>query len=211
MIKMRLIRILKITSLVLVVILSVSCYQKKDDNKVIEPTLNEYDMRDGLTPSRLTIAMWDFSWLTMHYPGGAFENYDKVTDELLERGFNAVRIDAFPLLIGKLENNHQKLTILEDRLGNWGPSDKDRKHAIIEELLEFIKIAKEKNISVILSSWGFRSKEFPNIKEHYTDVKDFWKAWEKVLDLLKKTIFSALLSMWILIKNFHISVLSPKS
>ncbi len=39
-------------------------------------------MRDNLSPSRLTIAMWDFSWLYCHYKGGAFEDFDKVTDEL---------------------------------------------------------------------------------------------------------------------------------
>ena len=144
-----------------------------------------YDMRTGLDPSRLTIAMWDFSWLTMHYKGGAYEDYDKVTDELLERGFNTVRIDAFPLVIGKLGALDQKVTIPGMPLENWGPSDKDRKHAIVSELLDFMTVTKRKNIKVILSSWGYGAKEFPNIKDDYMDMETFWKAWEKTLDLLK--------------------------
>ena len=62
----------------------------------------------------------------MHYKGGAFENYDKVTNELLERGFNTVRIDAFLLIIGELADNNQEVTIPGDSLRNWGQSDIDR-------------------------------------------------------------------------------------
>ena len=151
-----------------------------------KPGVRDYDMRTGLSPSRLTIAMWDYSWLNKHYPGGEYENFDKVTDELIERGFNTVRIDAFPLVIGKLDNNRQMVTIAGDTLRNWGASDTDRKHAVALELLEFMRSTKEKNISVILSSWGKGAVEFPDIRKDYTQMKDFWKAWEKVLDLLKE-------------------------
>ena len=147
---------------------------------------DEYDMRTGLTPSRLTIAMWDYSWLNQHYQGGDYEDYNQLTDELIERGFNTVRIDAFPLVIGKLENDEQEVTIAGAPLRNWGASDIDRKHAVVLELLEFMKITKEKNISVILSSWGRGANEFPDIRNDYANLKDFWKAWEKVLDLLKE-------------------------
>jgi hypothetical protein len=44
------------------------------------------DMRDGLQPRRVTTAMWDYSWLTQHYPGGPFAGFDKAVDELRERG-----------------------------------------------------------------------------------------------------------------------------
>ena len=46
------------------------------------------------------IAMWDFSWLLRHEPGhdtgSEFADWDRVLDGLVERGYNAVRIDAFP-------------------------------------------------------------------------------------------------------------------
>ena len=100
-------------------------------------------MRSEITPSRLTIAMWDYSWLNQHYEGGFFEDYEKVTDELMERGFNTVRIDAFPLVIGKLGKQGQLVTIEGDPLRNWGASDKDRKHDVIAELVEFMTITKK--------------------------------------------------------------------
>ena len=146
----------------------------------------DYDMRNGLSPSRLTIAMWDFSWLYQHYKGGHFEDFSKVCDELVERGFNTVRIDAFPLIIGKLESDSQEVTIEGNPLRNWGASDRDRKHDVPGELLEFMEITKEKDIRVILSSWGQGAKEFPDILKDYAHTEEFWKAWEKVLDMLKE-------------------------
>ena len=158
-------------------IFTFSCNTNSSDNPP-NKILNTYDMRSGLIPSRLTIAMWDYSWLNQHYEGGFFEDYNKVTDELIDRGFNTVRIDAFPLVIGKLETIEQEVTIAGDPLRNWGASDKDRKHAIVSELLEFMKVTQEKNISVILSSWGLGANEFPNIREDFAEPKAHWKAWE---------------------------------
>ena len=145
-----------------------------------------YDMRNDLSPKRLTIAMWDFSWLFMHYKGGAFENYDKVTDELLERGFNTVRIDAFPLIIGELTNDNQAITIPGDPLRNWGQSDIDRPYEVIKELLEFMEMAKRKKINVILSTWNQDCKEFPDVKKDFSTTEKYWKAWDKVLTLLEE-------------------------
>ncbi len=161
------------------------CVPKHPQTKT-EKQFGNYDMRSDLTPSRLTIAMWDYSWLNQHYKGGFFEDYDKVTNELIERGFNTVRIDAFPLVIGKLENNEQQVTIAGDPLRNWGASDKDRKHAVVTELLAFMQVCKEKNISVILSSWGLGANEFPDIRKDYESPRVHWQAWEKVLDILKE-------------------------
>jgi hypothetical protein len=170
----------------LVLLLDQSC---KQADPAVQPDQNHiisYDMRNDLNPSRLTIAMWDFSWLYMHYPGGAFEDFDKVTDELLERGFNTVRIDAFPLITGKLDSITQMITIPGDSLRNWGRTDIDRLHAPVKELISFMEITKSKNINVILSSWGNGCSEFPDILKGYSVKTRFWDAWEKTLDILKE-------------------------
>ncbi len=172
--------------LLLSVVILFGCTPKQAEPKM-EKQFGNYDMRTDLSPSRLTIAMWDYSWLNQHYEGGFYEDYNKVCDELIERGFNTVRIDAFPLVIGKMENNEQEVTIEGDPLRNWGASDKDRKHAVVTELIEFMKITREKNISVILSSWGLGAIEFPDIRKDYANPEDHWKAWEKVLDILKES------------------------
>lgn len=162
----------------------VGCENSKESQSR-QNLIPNYDMREDLTPTRLTIAMWDFSWMYMHYPGGAFENFDRVTDELLERGFNTVRIDAFPLIIGKLDSLNQEVTIAGGPLRNWGPSDKDRQHDVVNELTEFMKMTKEKGLYVILSSWGFGCLEFPEILNDYKNRNFFWQAWEKTLNILK--------------------------
>jgi len=170
-----------IISLTALIILIPGCTQKE-----VKQTSSDYDMRSDLRPGRLTIAMWDFSWMFMHYPGGAFEDFNKTTDELLERGFNTVRIDAFPLIIGKLDSLNQQVTIPGNPLFNWGQSDIDRLHSPVQELISFMEITKSKNINVILSTWGNGCKEFPDILKDYTDRKVFWAAWERTLDILKE-------------------------
>jgi hypothetical protein len=47
----------------------------------------------------LALTMWDFSWLERRWIGGGFEDWGRALDELRERGYDAVRIDAFPHLL----------------------------------------------------------------------------------------------------------------
>jgi len=172
--------------LLLIAMLSFSCKESGTVNSTERISSSVYDMRNDLSPQRLTIAMWDFSWMFMHYPGGAFEDFDKATDELLERGFNTIRIDAFPLIIGKLDSLNQLITIPGNPLFNWGQSDKDRLHSPVKELISFMEVTKSKNIKIILSTWGNGCTEFPDILKDYTDRKVFWAAWERTLDILKE-------------------------
>ena len=62
------------------------------------PTEKAKGVRAAKEP--VAIAMWDFSWLLRHEPGheigSEFADWDRVLDGLVERGYNAVRIDAFP-------------------------------------------------------------------------------------------------------------------
>ncbi|MBK8880865.1 MAG: hypothetical protein IPN67_00335 [Bacteroidales bacterium] len=120
-----------------------SCKESGQDKHYADRNSLGYDMRNDLAPNRLTIAMWDFSWMFMHYPGGAFEDFDKATDELLERGFNTIRIDAFPLIIGKLDSLNQIVTIPGNPLFNWGQSDKDRLHSR-SELISFMEVTNQR-------------------------------------------------------------------
>src|SRR5512133_3259662 len=69
----------------------------------------------------VAIAMWDYSWILRHHRYGEFENWDKVLEELAERGYNSIRIDAMPQFVaadscGKVE---QKFRNIKD---GWTPS-----------------------------------------------------------------------------------------
>lgn len=54
--------------------------------------------------TRLTISMWDFSWLFAHHPGGAYEDLERRVVEAKERGYNTLRIDCFPSRILERES-----------------------------------------------------------------------------------------------------------
>lgn len=138
-----------------------------------------YDLRQDLQPQRLTVAMWDFSYLFMHYPGGAYEDFGKVLDELKDRGFNTVRIDAFPLSIADLKEQNKKTGLLAaSPYDNWGQRDRDVEHDYAGELVEFVAAAQARKLKVILSTWNFGPREKFATREKY------WQAWETVLDLL---------------------------
>ena len=65
-------------------------------SRAVPGSFDAYDMRDHLTPRRLTLAMWDVAYALRHMPGGSFADYDRVLDEAVERGYNTLRIDPMP-------------------------------------------------------------------------------------------------------------------
>ena len=58
--------------------------------------------------TRLSISMWDFSWLMAHYPGGAYEDLERRVAEAAERGYNTLRVDCFPSRILESESTFPK-------------------------------------------------------------------------------------------------------
>jgi hypothetical protein len=76
-----------------------------------------FDMRDHLVPRRLTMVMWNQAFLLRHLPGGSYEDYERVLDEAMERGYNTLRLDPLPQLVdlAKPEAVHR-----------WGPSQGPR-------------------------------------------------------------------------------------
>jgi hypothetical protein len=67
------------------------------DPKTQSDTRPEFRGDERRRPRAIT--MWDFSWLERRWPGGGYEDWDQALDELVERGYDAVRIDAYPHLI----------------------------------------------------------------------------------------------------------------
>jgi hypothetical protein len=62
--------------------------------------------------TRLTISMWDFSWLMASHPGGAYADLERRVAEAAERGYNTLRVDCFPSRVLKPESRFEK---------NWSP------------------------------------------------------------------------------------------
>ena len=67
----------------------------------------------------LAVAMWDYSWLTRRSGSQAeFADVDAVLDGFVARGYNALRIDAFPHLIADGAGGHSHPTF--DMVPQWG-------------------------------------------------------------------------------------------
>ena len=60
-----------------------------------EPESNKDTPKGTGKPYPLAITMWEFSWLERRWPGAGYEDWDKALSELVERGYDAVRIDPF--------------------------------------------------------------------------------------------------------------------
>ena len=119
-------------------------------------------MRDYLNPRRLTLAMWDQAFLLRHIPGGSFEDYDRVLDEAVERGYNTLRLDPLPQI---LDLSHPEVvlsfpdpnrpfmpwcwdTAVEGPVGVW--------------LIEFMEKLLRRGLNYTLSAWWFSNTSVNN-------------------------------------------------
>ncbi|MBN1997173.1 cellulase [candidate division KSB1 bacterium] len=128
------------------------------------------------------ITMWDFSWLERRWPGAGYEDWDKVLDELVERGYNAVRIDAYPHLIANNPARQYTLLPVWDQQ-MWG-SPAVNKVFVQPFLNRFIATCKEKDIKVGLSSW-FR-EDSDNVRMKITSAAKMAEIWLKTLASIAK-------------------------
>lgn len=139
----------------------------------------------------LAITMWDSSWLRRRYVGGGFENFDTALDELIERGYNAVRIDAFPHMIANAPDgtnserfldptgvNHQKYGFAQ-----WGSPWTVYVYPR-RDIVDFLKKCEERGVYVILSTWLKPTIEPRN--EWIEGPMDLVRVWDETLEFLNK-------------------------
>jgi hypothetical protein len=137
-------------------------------------------MESNIKP--LAITMWDFSWLERRWSGAGYEDWDKVLDELIERGYNAVRIDAFPHLVADDPFKEWTLLPVWDQQV-WG-SPAINKIIVHPSLNNFISKCKVRKIKVGLSSWYREDSD--NIRMKINTPEKMANNWIKVLEMLDK-------------------------
>ena len=104
----------------------------------------------------LAIAMWDFSWILRHHRYGEFEDWDKVLNELAERGYNAIRLDIMPHYVaadksGIITEEYRSIKNGWDP-AKWG-NDYTMSFRPREALLAFLPLCKKYGFRVGLSTW----------------------------------------------------------
>ena len=148
---------------------------------------DKYDMRDDLVPRRLTMAMWDQAFLLRHVPGGAFEDFDKVLDETIERGYNTVRLDPMPQLINL--DRPEQVHVWPEAHVPYMPwyTNKGMEGPVCRWLIEFMEKLLSRDLYYTLSSWWYSDLAFgpkpsrtpSNHVEAAEIYSDFLRLWEK--------------------------------
>lgn len=149
-------------------------------NETFANSLPKAQKGKARTPRAIT--MWDFSWLERRWPGAGYENWDKVLDELVGRGYNAVRIDAYPHLVAA--NPEKRWTLIE--VWNqqvWGSPDVNQV-VVQSSLNQFIAKCKERDIKVGLSTW-FR-EDVDKTRMKIASAEKHAEIWIKTLKTIEK-------------------------
>jgi len=163
-----------------------SCAIKNQDkDKKIHKVSGKFRKLPELT-SPVAIAMWDFSWLLRHHRLGEFENFDEVLDGLVERGYNAIRMDAFPHFIA---SNRQG--IVYERFyhpkEDWTPALWGNNYSMYStprrSLIEFLSKCIGRNISIGLSTWFLGHGTDRNLEFQGED--GLVRAWDETLSFLE--------------------------
>ncbi len=125
----------------------------------------------------LAITMWDFSWLERRWEGAGYENWDQALDELIDRGYNAVRIDAYPHLIAS--DPFKNWTVYScGQHGTWGAPAAVQVR-VLPALVEFIGKCRDRHIAVGLSTWYKEDAE--NVRMQIRTPYDQAQQWAKTL------------------------------
>lgn len=147
------------------------------------------NMRIDQLKEPLAITMWDTAWIRRQYTGGGFESFDRTLNELVERGYNAVRIDPFPHMIANAPDGTNSDRFLDPSGfgnqqfgftswgGQWTVYTEPKK-----DIVRFIKKCEEKNIHVLLSTWLKPTIEPRN--EWLNGPEDLIRIWDETIQYL---------------------------
>ena len=104
------------------------------------------------------VAMWEFSWLLRRSAHQReYADVERVLDELVERGYDCVRIDAFPHLVARDRDGRSSPEFAvhpQPDHFTWGPHG--RKIRVVDpagSLADFVAACRDRGVSLALSSW----------------------------------------------------------
>ncbi|GAB4235498.1 MAG: hypothetical protein Kow00109_08800 [Acidobacteriota bacterium] len=159
-------------------------------------------MREPTYP--LAIAMWDFSWLERRWPGAGYEDWDTAVGELVERGYNAVRIDAFPYLLAADPEREWTLDPHWDNQA-WGSPAVNRVR-VQPNLNRFLETCARYGVRVALSTWWREDQD--RLAERIRSPRELGEIWVKALRTIDPSLLS-LIEFVDLNNEFPIRVWTP--
>ena len=148
---------------------------------------------DKETP--LTISMWDFSWLKCGHPGGSFQDLPRCVAEAAERGYNTLRIDAFPHAYVQPET-HFKAQGLHRRFRTWGDVLLPEGYTVDvrRKVIELADLCRKHGIWLALDTWQSFDIIGPSLpkggmiepEQEEKVCRDWSEAWVKALRLMRE-------------------------
>ena len=127
------------------------------------------------------ITMWDFSWLERRWPGAGYEDWDVALSELAERGYDAVRIDAYPHLLAADPHRVWELLPVWSQM-TWGAQSITHV-TVLPALLDFLRAARRHGVGVALSSWFREDRD--NTRMRIRTAADQGAVWVETLRLIE--------------------------
>ena len=134
----------------------------------------------GIELPRLALACWDHSWLTRNDARqGEYRQLPVCLDGLVERGYNALRIDAFPHLIAARADG-----VVLDRFDVLPPQRAAVQVQPRRSLIELARQARSRNLRLWLGSRFLPDRQ--SRRSFIRRPQDFIDVWSQTLDLLKR-------------------------
>jgi hypothetical protein len=149
--------------------------------------------------------MWEFSWLERRWPGAGYEDWDQALDELKVRGYDAVRIDAFPHLVAANPTREWELLPCWNQQ-DWGSPALNRV-AVQPNLNQFIKKCAEHEIQVGLSTWFREDRD--NLRRKIASPEELGGIWKATLDTIAEAGLLENILYVDLCNEFALSVWAP--
>jgi len=163
----------------------------------IDPNVNSWHYWNKKT--RLTISMWDMTWLTDSGKGGSYENLEQRVAEAAERGYNTFRVDCFPSRILEKSTSFQKgyQPGEGDFLPVWGRVTTDITCNALQKVKQLADLCRKYNIWLGLDSWekghmmgqkspwGLDNPPIP-IQSEEKIFRDFAHTWVKAIRLMRE-------------------------
>jgi hypothetical protein len=143
--------------------------------------------------TRLTISMWDFSWLFASGPGGAYEDLERRVAEAAERGYNTLRVDCFPPRVLESESRFEKNWDPAVNVPQWGERPAAFTCNIRKKLAELAELCRKHKIWLGLDSWdkarvfGRDNSTFViNEADEEREFTRYGEVWVKALKLMRE-------------------------
>jgi hypothetical protein len=125
------------------------------------------------------ITMWDISWLLRRWPGAGFEDWEKALDELVERGYDAVRLEAFPHLLSVDPDAEWEFVPGAD-CHDWA-APLPAKAMPWPALAEFTRLCGDHGVAVGLSTWF--PQDATEARLRISSPAEHAAAWARTLEL----------------------------